>query len=161
MSRTYSPSLLDKLLGDALEGQRGVLARFNIERMKDSVARDIEHVLNTHASYSAEDLAGFPLAAKSVVSLGLVDITSLSMSSDRDRDRISANIRDALTRQDARLRDVDVSVREDRSAHAKLAFSIRAKLLLHPDSEPVAFDAVLHPGSQRYEVAQSDIRAGR
>jgi type VI secretion system protein ImpF len=159
MANTYSPSLLDKLLGDAHEGQRGVLARFNIERMKDSVARDIEHVLNTHASFSPEDLAAYPRAAKSLVTLGLVDITSLSMASDRDRQRIGDNIRDALTRQDARLRDVDVSVREDRSAQARLSFSIRAKLLLHPDSEPVAFDAVLHPGSQRYEVAQSDNRA--
>ena len=67
-------------------------------------------------------------------------------------------IRAALTRQDARLREVEVSVREDRSAQARLSFSIRAKLLLHPDSEPVAFDAVLHPGSQRYEVAPSSPR---
>ncbi len=158
MASTYSPSLLDKLLGDAHEGQRGVLARFSVERIKDAVARDIEHVLNTHASFSPEDLVAYPRAARSVLTLGLLDITSLSMASDRDRARIAANIRDALTRQDARLRDVDVSVREDRSAQARLSFSIRAKLLLHPDAEPVAFDAVLHPGSQRYEVAPSQAR---
>lgn len=158
MASTYSPSLLDKLLGDAFEGQRGVLARFSVDRIKDAVARDIEHVLNTHASFSPEELAAYPRAARSVLTLGLLDITSLSMASDRDRARIAANIRDALTRQDARLRDVDVSVREDRSAQARLSFSIRAKLLLHPDSEPVAFDAVLHPGSQRYEVAPSSPR---
>jgi type VI secretion system protein ImpF len=151
--------LLDKLLGDAHEGQRGVLARFSVERVKDAVARDIEHLLNTHASHSPDDLrAAYPHAARSVLTLGLLDITALSMASDRDRARIAANIRDALTRQDPRLREVDVSVREDKSAQARLSFSIRAKLMLHPDAEPVAFDAVLHPGSQRYEVATRHAR---
>lgn len=159
MAATYSPSLLDKLLGDAAEGQRGVLARYSVERVKDAVARDIEHLLNTHASHSPDELrTAFPHAARSVLTLGLLDVSSLSMASDRDRARIAANIRDALTRQDPRLREVDVSVREDKGAQARLSFSIRAQLMLHPDAEPVAFDAVLHPGSQRYEVASRHAR---
>jgi len=152
MAGTYAPSLLDKLLGDADEAQRGVLARYSVERIKASVARDIEHLLNTHASFTPEELAAYPHAARSLATLGLVDISSLSMASDRDRKTISDSIRHALMRQDARLREVEVAVREDRTATAKLSFSIRAKLMLHPHTEPVAFDAVLHPGSQRYEV---------
>jgi len=158
MANTYSPSLLDKLLGDAHEGQRGVLARYSLERIKDSVARDIESVLNTHASFSEDELAAYPRAARSLIALGLVDVTSLSMASDRDRKRIAHNIRHALSCNDARLREVDVSVREDRAVAGRLYFAIRATLMLHPDTEPVAFDAVLHPGSQRYEVAQQSSR---
>jgi type VI secretion system protein ImpF len=155
MTLSYAPSLLDKLLGDADEAQRGVLARYSVERIKDSVARDIEHVLNSHASFSPADLAAYPRAAASLLTLGLVDISSLSMASDRDRKTISDSIRHALMRQDARLSEVEVAVREDKAATARLSFSIRAKLLLHPHTEPVAFDAVLHPGSQRYEVGAS------
>lgn len=158
MAHTYSPSLLDKLLGDAAEGTRGVLPRYSVERIKDSVARDVEHVLNSHASFSAEDLSAYPRAARSLLSLGLLDITPLSMASDRDRLRISHSIRTALMQHDRRLRDVEVSVRNDQRGQGRLSFAIRAKLLLHPDTDTVVFDAVLHPGSQRYEVAQADAR---
>lgn len=158
MANTYAPSLLDKLLGDAAEGTRGVLPRYSVDRIKDSVARDVEHVLNSHASLSAEDLAGFPRAARSLLSLGLLDITPLSMSSDRDRLRISNSIRTALMQHDRRLRDVEVNVRSDPRGQGGLSFAIRAKLLLHPDTDTVVFDALLHPGSQRYEVVQADPR---
>ena len=159
MAQTYSPSLLDKLLGDAAEGTRGVLPRYSVERIRDSVARDVEHVLNSHASFSVEDLSAYPRAARSILSLGLLDITPLSMASDRDRLRISRSIRTALMQQDRRLRDVEVSVRNDQRAQGRLSFVIRAKLLLHPDTDTVVFDAVLHPGSQRYEVAPADARS--
>lgn len=158
MANTYAPSLLDKLLGDAAEGTRGVLPRYSVERIKDSVARDVEHVLNSHASFSAEDLSGYPRASRSLLSLGLLDVTPLSMASDRDRLRISNSIRTALMQHDRRLQDVEVSVREDHRGQARLSFAIRAKLLLHPDTDTVVFDALLHPGSQRYEVVQADPR---
>lgn len=158
MATTYSPSLLDKLLGDADERKGGVLPRFSVERVKASVARDIEHVLNTHASWSAEELVGLPLTAKTLLTLGLVDVTSMSMASDRDRARIADSIRDALARHDSRLTQLDVRIRQDKSAAGGLAFSIRGTLMLQPGTEPVAFDAVLHPGSQRYAVSNSDNR---
>lgn len=159
MSMTHAPSLLDKLLGDAHEDTRGVLARFTVDRVKASVARDVEHLLNTHASYDPEALAErYPHVASSLVTLGLVDISALSLASDKDRERIRDCLRDALLRQDARLSDVDVQVREDRSATSRLAFNIRAKLQLGAGVEPVAFDAVLHPGSQRYEVSPAEAR---
>lgn len=158
MANTYAPSLLDKLLGDAAEGALGVLPRYSVDRIKDAVARDVEHVLNSHASFSAEDLAGFPRAARSLLSLGLLDVTPLSMSSDRDRLRISNSIRTTLMQHDRRLRDVEVNVRSDPRGQGGLSFAIRAKLLLHPDTDTVVFDALLHPGSQRYEVVQADPR---
>ncbi len=161
MANTYSPSLLDKLLGDAAEGSRGVLPRFTVDRIKDSVARDIEQILNTLARFRPEELELYPRAAKSMLALGLVDVTSLSMASDRDRQRIAESIRSALSNHDARLNQVEVGVQEDKRSGLRLQFTIRAKLMLHPDTEPVSFDAVLHPGSQRYEVAQSDGRGQR
>jgi predicted component of type VI protein secretion system len=46
-------------------------------------------------------------------------------------------------------------VRDNLPGTAGLAFSIRAKLLLNPSVEPVSFDAVLQPGSNRYAVTKA------
>jgi type VI secretion system protein ImpF len=158
----YAPSLLDKLLG--IEGAgpaKGTHLRLNVDQIKESVARDIEALLNSHPGLSEESLAGFPHAAKSLLTLGLIDITSLSMASDRDRLRVKDAIRRALVEHDPRLREVDVDVRPSPQDSTSLRFTIRAKLILNPDVEPVAFDAVLQRGSNRYDVSRSDRRAAR
>lgn len=158
----YAPSLLDKLLGTEGHGPaRGAAMRLSVDQVKETVARDIEALLNAHACLGSEVLAGFPHAARSLLGLGLVDISSLSMSSDRDRQRVQAAIVRALADHDQRLREVDVRVLESRQPGTPLCFTIRAKLLLNPDVEPVAFDAVLQPGSNRYAVSRSDRRTAR
>ena len=158
----YAPSLLDKLLGTEGPGiAKGTHLRLSVDQIKESVARDIEALLNTHPGLGEESLAGFPHAARSLLTLGLTDITSLSMASDRDRQRVKDAIRRALAEHDPRLRDVDVDVRLSPQASTSLCFTIRAKLILNPDVEPVAFDAVLQRGSNRYDVSRSDRRADR
>jgi type VI secretion system protein ImpF len=158
----YAPSLLDKLLGTEGPGiARGTHLRLSVDQIKESVARDIEALLNTHPGLSEEALVGYPHAARSLLTLGLSDITSLSMASDRDRQRVKDAIRRALAEHDPRLRDVDVDVRPSAQASTSLSFKIRAKLLLNPDVEPVAFDAVLQRGSKRYDVSRSDRRTDR
>jgi len=156
---SYSPSLLDKLLGHDDPGRDGAAMRFSVEQVKDSVARDIEMLLNAHAAYEAHELTSFPLAARSLLTLGLVDISAMTLASDNDRRRINDAIRVALTTHDKRLTQVEVKVRQATGANATLTFSIRANLMLRPNTEPVTFDAVLQPGSKRYEVSKSDQRA--
>src|SRR5438445_10256755 len=156
---SYSPSLLDKLLGHDGPGRDGASLRFSVEQVKDSVARDIEMLLNAHAAYEPHQLASLPLAAESILPLGLIDISAMSLASDNDRRRITDAIRNALSTHDKRLTQVEVKVREACGANATLTFSIRANLILRPNSEPVSFDAVLQPGSKRYEVSKTDPRA--
>lgn len=153
---TFAPSLLDKLLGEgtAMRGG-GTSPRFTVEQVKDSVARDIEMLLNTHAAYELSELEGLPLVGQSLLTLGLTDISAMSMASDRDRARITEALRKALADHDRRLTQVEVKVRPAQAGHAGLAFSIRAKLLLNPNVEPVSFDAVLQPGSNRYAVSKA------
>ena len=158
----YAPSLLDKLLGvDDRGASKGTALRLTIDQVKESVARDIEALLNAHACMDADHLADFELASKSVLTLGLVDITSMSMASDHDRASVKKAISHTLANHEPRLRDVEVDVRDTAAAGAPLCFTIRAKLMLSPDVEPVAFDAVLQPGSKRYAVSRSDRRAAR
>lgn len=153
---TFAPSLLDKLLGEgmALRGG-GTSPRFTVEQVKDSVARDIEMLLNTHSPFELSELEGFPLVGQSLLTLGLTDISSMSMASDRDRQRITEALRKALADHDRRLTQVEVKVRPAQAGQAGLAFSIHAKLLLNPNVEPVSFDAVLQPGSNRYAVSKA------
>ena len=154
----YSPSLLDKLLDDP-SGGRDAGSRHTVDQMKDSVARDIEMLLNAHPAYDPQELAHAPLCAQSLLTLGLVDISSMSLASDHDRRRINEAIRRTLTTHERRLSDVEVKVRGGAGPRASLTFLIRANLVLHPNAEPVLFDAVLQPGSKRYQVSKADQRA--
>ncbi|GAA0767515.1 type VI secretion system baseplate subunit TssE [Ideonella azotifigens] len=156
----FSPSLLDKLLGADADGQqRATSPRWSIEQIKESVARDIETLLNARPGIAPEDLQAFPQLTRSLLTYGLIDITSLNVASDRDRLRITESIRRSLAAHEPRLTQVEVQVRETAKVGAGLCFSIRAKLQLSPTAEPVAFDAMLQPGSNRYAVARSDPRA--
>lgn len=157
---TYAPSLLDKLLGETTDtAPRGVAPRWTADQVKASVARDIELLLNAHAAFDPRELRGTPNVARSLLTLGMPDIASMSIDSDRDRQRITEAIRTALADHDKRLSDIDVQVRPAAGKGGGIAFSIRARLQLQPGVEPVSFDAVLHPGSQRYAVARSEARS--
>jgi type VI secretion system protein ImpF len=131
----------------------------NVEQVKESVARDIETLLNARPSFEAAQLAEYPNVSHSLLTFGLTDITSLSVASDRDRLRITESIRRSLADHEQRLVQVEVSVHDTVEVGGGLRFSIRAKLKLTPSTEPVAFDAVLHPGSNRYAVSRSRPRA--
>ena len=155
---SFSPSFLDKLLGAGADNG-GTTQRYSVEQVKDSVARDIEMLLNAHQNFSADDLPGLPNVARSLLTLGLVDISSMSLSSDRDRHRITEAIRHGLMTHDPRLSNVEVAVREVAGSGSQLTFTIRAHLHLRPSTEHVVFDAVMQPGSKRYDVSKADKRA--
>lgn len=156
----FVPSLLDKLLGapDAATpaGAQGV----ELARIKAAVARDIEILLNTRPGHLPGQLDGHALAAGSLLGYGLVDICPLSLASDPDRHAIVQAIGRALRDHEPRLQGVQVTVREGAPVGAGLCFAIHARLQLQRSSEPVAFDAVLQPGSHRYAVS-SDAAALR
>lgn len=155
----FAPSLLDKLLvGEGDAPGRGARMRMGIEQVKESVARDIEALLNARPGVEPGRIGDFPNAARSLLTFGLTDISSLSVASDRDRARIVEAIRRALAEHETRLAQVDVTVGDRMDAGGGLRFTIRANLRLSPESEPVAFDAVLQPGSARYAVSRQRLQ---
>ncbi len=156
----FAPSLLDKLLATDVDPQgRGTTPRMNLEQVKESVARDIETLLNTRPSFEPSQVAGYVNVARSMLTFGLTDISSLSVASDRDRLRINESIRRSIADHEQRLVQVEVTVHDAAKVGEGLRFSIRARLKLTPSTEPVAFDAVLQPGSNRYAVTRSRPRA--
>ncbi len=156
----YAPSLLDKLLHRSPAGRPGeVLPGLSLDELKDSVAADLESLLNTRNALDTEATQRFPLSAGSVANYGVPDFASRSLSSGLDRDFICQAIQDAIERQDTRLRGVSVALDEQAPVFNRLNFTIRAVLRVSDVGEHVSFDARFEPMLQRYSVARQ--RSGR
>lgn len=158
MIKGFEPSLFDKLFDDL--PVRAARWRLTLEQLKDSVARDLEALLNTRVIFDEESARSFPLAARSVAGFGLSDFAGLSLANVHDRRRICASIAAAISAHEPRLRDVRVELELHRKTVNALYFSINAVLFVRPAQEPVAFDAMLQPTSLQYSVSRHRLRAG-
>jgi type VI secretion system protein ImpF len=152
----FRPSLLDRLLDDSPGSPGGVERQLvSVDAFKDSVARDLEYLLNTRRSLPGGPGRDGGAVGNSVVAFGLDDFSSLSVDSSADRERICTAIMASIRSHEMRLRSVTVSLVADSGQRQRLRFAIRALLVMHPLSEPVNFDAVLQTSTQHYTVSQS------
>lgn len=152
----YAPSLLDKLLHRSLKERPGeVLPGLSLDELKDSVAADLEALLNTRSPLAEDEQRQFPLSARSVANYGVADFASRSLSSGLDRDFICQAIQRSIERQDGRLRAVSVSLETQEQSFNRLNFTIRATLRVSDVGEHVSFDARFEPSVQRYSVARA------
>lgn len=142
----FQASLFDKLVSDQLD--RGFRS---VESVKESVARDVEHLLNTRLGRRIRH-DDFPNLSRSVVNYGLMDFASMSLASQEDRDRICDDIRQSILAHEPRLSRPMVTLAPQAARQQRLHFSIRATLLIEDQVEPVSFDAVLQPVSLHYRV---------
>ncbi|HEX5126572.1 MAG TPA: type VI secretion system baseplate subunit TssE [Rhodocyclaceae bacterium] len=147
------PSVLDRLFDDAPDERTEPLADFRhgLARLKRSVARDLENLLNTRAS-SVSNLDAFPELNKSVLTYGLPDYSNLSAASETDRNRIRASIEQTISLFEPRLEKTRVALRTSEASAAQFAFHIEAMLRVDPIPEPVIFDAVLEVSTQLYKI---------
>ena len=141
----YTPGLLDRLLGAHL----GVLS---LEQYKDSVARDLEDLLNTRCALPEELLRAYPECARSIVNYGLIDFAGLCLNSAEDRDRVCTALKVAIERHEPRLRHVQARLERERGSINRISFAITATLAGMPQRETVSFDAVLQPSSLHYSI---------
>ena len=150
----YAPGLFDKLMAGSA-GQINTVTRLSLEEMKDSVARDLESLLNTRSVISEVILKPFPECSKSIVTYGLSDFAGLSLSSANDRHHICRSLEQTIMRHETRLRNVRATLELDDGSTNRLNFSITALLVLKFEQEPVNFDAVLQPSSQQYSISKA------
>lgn len=148
----FEPSLLDKLFDDAPSSP--VRRRLSLDELKDTVARDLEALLNARTTMDESLDALFPESMKSIATFGLSDFAGLSLASVHDRARICESIKRAIARHEPRLRDVNVTLELNRRAVNALYFSIKALLVVRPAQEPVSFDAMLQPTTLQYSVVK-------
>ena len=135
------PSLIDRLIGKGRrpgEAYGGV----GLYELRDSVARDLEWLLNTRV-LSSELAHDFSEAGRSILTYGMPDYTSASWKSTNDRRAIAAKVKQVVKAFEPRLvpHTVSVEVLEpDEENEFKLRYRIEGHLKVEPISERVVFD---------------------
>ncbi|MEM8514046.1 type VI secretion system protein ImpF [Massilia sp. MP_M2] len=145
-----TPGLLDRLMNERRDLAPG--AQASVERVKDSIARDLEALLNTRIALDAAGLASYPHARASLLNYGLIDFAGFCLTSSLDRDAVCASIEEALAFHEPRLSDVRAVFAPDAGDVNRLQFVIHARLALGGQDEPINFNAVLQPSSLHYDV---------
>ena len=152
----YTPGLFDRLMDTPVHGAAsGTVTRLSIEDLKDTVARDLEALLNTRTVIPEDLLKQYPECSRSIVTYGLNDFAGLSLSSSDDRAHICQCLEKAIARHEPRLRNVRASLEVQEGSINRLNFAIAALLVVHSSQEAVNFDAVLQPSSLHYTISKA------
>ncbi|MFZ6674168.1 type VI secretion system baseplate subunit TssE [Undibacterium sp. Xuan67W] len=153
----FAPSLFDRLMGiGASENKNlGVVVRLSIEELKDTVARDLEALLNTRTVWPEALLKLYPECHNSILTYGLNDFAGLSLASTDDRTYICRCLEKAISRHEPRLRNVRASLEVREGSINRLNFAISALLVVDLAREPVNFDAVLQPSTLHYSISKT------
>jgi type VI secretion system protein ImpF len=124
----------------------------SIRQLKSSIRRDLEWLLNTRCR---PDPAGseFKELEQSLYNYGLLDVTSMSWASHRDRLGLTKIIEQAVATFEPRINRIRV-VSLDSTPGAKhvLRFQIEGLLDMDPAPELITFDTVLQLSSGEYQV---------
>jgi type VI secretion system protein ImpF len=164
-ARTVTASLLDRLLDDEDVDPSMPPGQTSESKYIASVARDIEHLLNTRNVRKRITVDGEPrvpspvtLVDSSVVMLGLPDFSALSLSNGKHREALVHAVKMTIETFDKRLKDVHVMLTDDAKARALLQFSIRARLELVGLAKDVGFEAWFQSTTLQFAVSPSDGR---
>jgi type VI secretion system protein ImpF len=152
----FVPGLLERLMGDRAQASAaGGAPRLSLDQIKDSIARDLEALLNTRVAIPEHAFAAYPEARRSILNYGLADFAGLSLTSSEDREAICASLKAAIEIHEPRLTQVCASLELEAGSINRLHFVINATLQLSPSSEPVNFNAVLQPSSLHYSISKA------
>lgn len=156
--RGFKPTLFERLFDQnpRISQDAVALRQWSVDELKDSVAKDVESLLNSRAGLRASEYVDFAEIGRSVLSFGMSDFVGLSLASPADRNLICATLERTIQMHEPRLRSIQVELDVDATSVNALRFSISAQLHVHPTSEPVNFDAVLRPSSLQYSVARGN-----
>ncbi len=149
----FELSLFDRLISAESNVATAQRPTYSQSQVKDSVARDLESLLNTRCVVPLSLLSKFGATCRSVYAFGMPDFSCRSLNSDSDRQEISQSIEGVIRLFEPRLIAPKVILLPmNLYQQQRLEFSIEAMLTLSPFHEAVCFDAVLNPLTQRYVV---------
>ena len=66
----FRSTLFDRLVPEQEDYLRGM----SIQQLRESVAHDLEDLLNSRTAQFAQDIDQYPLAKKSILQFGIIDI---------------------------------------------------------------------------------------
>ena len=140
-------------LFDRLSPESDDVKGWSIQQLRESVARDLEDLLNSRVAKMDQPMQDYPLVTRSILQFGIIDFVGLSTANPMDRDKICQSIEQSIAAHEPRLRQVKVEMLLDGHNMGSLCLSIQAYLNLHPLYEPVVFDALLKPTTQQYVIS--------
>jgi type VI secretion system protein ImpF len=144
--------------GERIIASRRVTARSSVTEttLRQSLAEDLNALLNTVNLASAEDLSQFSYVARSILNYGITDITGYSMGENAIED-IAEELRTALTHYEPRLIPSSIEIKRDTSfddAAQKFRFMISADMHSTPVDVPIEFIAELELDSGKMRVSR-------
>ena len=153
-------SLLDRLL-DFEPGvtREPVPSRADtVQAFRQAVLRDLEHLLNSKNPH--HDLPqGFVEASRSVLTYGLVDLSSIGGTTEAHQLRLAQLVEQAIRTFEPRLAGVIVTPVEkaagsnpSRAAIGAARFRVEGRLLLEPHAEPISFDFDRADADQEWKI---------
>ncbi|WP_180155605.1 type VI secretion system baseplate subunit TssE [Acinetobacter sp. YH12045] len=145
----FRTTLFDRLLPADAQQTQGL----SLQELRESVASDLEDLLNSRVAKLDELIDDFPLAKKSILQFGIIDFVGLSTANPSDRDKICQSIEQSIAAHESRLKQIRVEMLMDGHNMGALCLSIQAYLNIHPLYEPVIFDALLKPTTQQYVIS--------
>jgi type VI secretion system protein ImpF len=133
-------SILDRLIdSEPSVSHEPAREGISLGQIKDSVARDLENLLNTRRSILVP-----PTLCKEVNSslfvYGLPDFTSRNPGNVSVRSQLRLEIEKTLARFEPRLKNTTVHVDVPEGSNRELKFRITGVLVVDTISEPVVFD---------------------
>jgi len=149
---TVQTSILDRLIDDEPDNSREpVQERFLIGQIKDTVARDLENLLNARRHILAPPVS-YREVNNSLFVYGLPDYTSRNPGNVSVRSQLRLEIEKTISRFEPRLKNVAVHI-DSRDANSRdLGFRITAILVVNPVTEPVTFDTSFDLNRSKYSI---------
>jgi len=152
--RNVQQSIIDRLvdLNRDTQVEAPVARAESVRRLKASLRRDIEWLLNTRRT-----IVGIPEAYShlktSVFAFGMPDVSSMRVESPQDEKRLLSALEQAISAFEPRLVEVRVRPHErPRGRVHTLHFYIEGILLIEPAPEHISFDTLLEVPRGAYEV---------
>ncbi len=151
---TVTPSVLDRLIDNEPSTPMDPPASraASVRQLKASLRRDLEWLLNTRRNPDAVP-ESYKLLSASVYNYGLPDVSSMSVDSPRDRNKLLRMIETSVKFFEPRLKEVRVRPVETAAQGSRsLRFQIEGLLMMDPAPEHIYFDTLLQLNSGEYQV---------
>lgn len=155
--KSVQGSLIDRLLDDDPETRSEVpVGRAeSLRRFRASIKRDLEWLLNTITAPTGIPKS-CPEAARSVITYGLPDMSTLSLQNAADAMYLLSSIEESIEVFEPRLKSVRVSTPMGITPTSQtILFHVDALLMMDPAPERISFDTVVEVGKGAYSVKES------
>jgi type VI secretion system protein ImpF len=151
-------SVLDRLIDEDLRVPEKALTRSqSLRKLRDSVRRDLEWLLNTRQPVVAAPPDSE--LTRSLYMYGIPDVTSMSAQSVYDRQTVLQAIQEAINRFEPRIANARVTLAAEQDEKIPtLRFVIEGLLRIDPSPEQISFGAVVELASGECKV-HSEVHA--